>query len=46
MKALITRDRYKSRLAKFLDFIGIEAEDGTGLEDKASLTSIGLPQTY
>jgi integrase len=34
------------RLAKFLGFIGIEAEDGSGLEDKASLTSIGLPRTY
>ena len=32
----MTRDKYKARLAKFLDFIGIEAEDGyRSLEDKA-----------
>ena len=36
MKAPMTRDRYKTRLAKFLDFIGIEEEDGSrSLEDKA-----------
>jgi integrase len=36
MKAPMTRDKYKARLAKFLDFIGIEADDGNRyLEDKA-----------
>jgi hypothetical protein len=36
MKAPLTRDKYKARLAKFLDFIGIEAEDGNrSLEDNA-----------
>ena len=36
MKAPMTRDRYKTRLAKFLDFIGIEVEgDNRSLEDKA-----------
>jgi hypothetical protein len=36
MKAPMTRDRYETRLAKFLDFIGIEEEDGSrSLEDKA-----------
>ena len=36
MKSPMTRDKYKARLAKFLDFIGIEAEDGyKSLEDKA-----------
>ena len=35
MKAPMTRDRYKTRLAKFLDFI--EIDDGNiSLEDKAS----------
>ena len=38
MKAPMTRDRYKTRLAKFLDFIGIEAEGGSrSLEDKARI---------
>lgn len=38
MKAPMTRDRYKARLAKFLDFIGIEAEGGSrSLEDKARM---------
>ncbi len=32
MKAPMTRDRYKTRLAKFLDFIGMEGESS---EDKA-----------
>jgi hypothetical protein len=32
----MTRDRYKTRLAKFLDFIEVEVEDGSrSLEDKA-----------
>jgi hypothetical protein len=36
MKAPMTRDRYKTRLAKFLDFIGIETESETrSLEEKA-----------
>jgi hypothetical protein len=36
MKAPMTRDRYKTRLAKFLDFIGIQAEaPSTSLEDNA-----------
>jgi hypothetical protein len=36
MKAPMTRDRYKIRLAKFLDFIGIEGEAASSsLEDKA-----------
>jgi DNA replicative helicase MCM subunit Mcm2 (Cdc46/Mcm family) len=36
MKAPMTRDKCKARLAKFLDFIGIEAEDGNrSLEDNA-----------
>ena len=34
MKAPMTRDRYKTRLAKFLDFIGI---DSGSLEDKARM---------
>jgi hypothetical protein len=33
MKAPMTRDRYQTRLAKFLDFIGLEV--GTTLEDRA-----------
>lgn len=34
----MTRDKYKIRLGKFLDFIGIEVEDGNGsLEDKARI---------
>jgi len=37
MKAPLTREKYKKRLAKFLDFIGIGARDGnSSLEDKAS----------
>lgn len=36
MKAPMTRDRYKTRLAKFVDFIGIEGEAASSsLEDKA-----------
>jgi hypothetical protein len=36
MKAPMTRDRYKTRLAKFLDFIGIEGQAASSsLEDKA-----------
>jgi integrase len=36
MKAPMTMDRYKTRLAKFLDFIEVEVEDGSrSLEDKA-----------
>jgi hypothetical protein len=34
MKAPMTRDKYKARLAKFLDFIGIE-DGNRSLEDKA-----------
>jgi hypothetical protein len=38
MKAPMTRDRYKTRLAKFLDFIEMEVEDGSrSLEDKARM---------
>jgi hypothetical protein len=38
MKAPMTRDRYKTRLAKFLDFIEIETEeDSKSLEDKARM---------
>jgi hypothetical protein len=36
MKAPMARDRYKIRLAKFLDFIGIEGQAASSsLEDKA-----------
>ncbi|MFL6319069.1 MAG: hypothetical protein ACJ72Q_01220 [Nitrososphaeraceae archaeon] len=28
MKAPMTRDRYKTRLAKFFDFIGLDARSG------------------
>ena len=35
MKPPVTRDRYKTRLAKFVDFIGIEGEASSSLEDKA-----------
>jgi hypothetical protein len=39
MKAPMTRDRYKTRLAKFLDFIEIE-NGSKSLEDKARLTRL------
>ena len=36
MKAPMTRDRYKTRLSKFLDFIGIAAAaGGTTLQEQA-----------
>jgi hypothetical protein len=38
MKAPMTREKYKIRLGKFLDFIGIEVEYGNrSLEDKARM---------
>jgi len=37
MKAPMTREKYKIRLAKFLDFIGLEAEDGNRSLDKARI---------
>ena len=53
MKAPMTREKYKIRLAKFLDFIGLEVEDGNrSLEDKecslkrACLISTGLSHIY
>ena len=33
----MTREKYKIRLAKFLDFIGLEAEDGNRSLDKARI---------
>ena len=35
MKAPMTRDRYQTRLAKFLDFIGIAASAGETLHERA-----------
>ncbi|HEY6166264.1 MAG TPA: hypothetical protein VIW25_15290 [Nitrososphaeraceae archaeon] len=39
MKAPMTRDRYETRLAKFLDFIGMLQGGTTTLEGGYSLTS-------
>ena len=35
MKAPMTRDRYETRLSKFLDFIGIAASAGETLHERA-----------
>jgi hypothetical protein len=37
MKAPMTRDRYKTRVSKFFDFIGLNKKDQT-VEDKAFIT--------
>jgi hypothetical protein len=39
MKAPMTRDRYETRLSKFLDFIGMLQGGTTTLEGGYSLTS-------
>ena len=37
MKAPMTRDRYKTRVAKFFDFIGLDDNEGTIVQDKARI---------
>jgi hypothetical protein len=35
MKAPMTKDRYKTRVAKFFDFIGLDGKEGQTGQDKA-----------
>lgn len=37
MKAPMTKDRYKTRVAKFFDFIGLDDKEGKTVEDKARI---------